>query len=223
MLVGNFSFYPFFTNRQDDRPTQRASPEFEAGTQDGYDFYLRMATVANTNALYYKDSIRLWNEMLDHPNYDEHWKVRNILLHLKNIKTPYLVTGGWYDAEDLYGAIHTYDTLRGNNPKTPAYFVMGPWVHGGWAHTDGDHLGDIDFGAKTSLYYREKIEFPFFKHYLKGAPLDISPVNVFNTGANHWLTASSWPLNGTRKTRLFLLPGGRLGFENRANGAGNPL
>jgi len=25
-------------------------------------------------------------------------------------------------------------------------------VHGGWAITDGDHLGDVQFGAKTSEF-----------------------------------------------------------------------
>jgi predicted acyl esterase len=100
--------------------------------------------------------------MMDHPNYDQHWKDRNVLTHLHDINTAVLVTGGWYDAEDLYGAINTYKTLVKNNPTTPVYFTMGPWVHGGWARGPGDHLGDVDFGGPSGPFYREKIEFAFF-------------------------------------------------------------
>ena len=46
--------------------------------------------------------------------------------------------------------------------------VMGPWYHGGWARSDGDLLGDVRFDAPTARHYREQIELPFFKRYLKG-------------------------------------------------------
>ncbi len=212
MLVANFGFYPGFTNRQDDKPTQRRAPRFDPGTDDGYAFFLRMGSVKNTNTLYYKDTIRLWNEMLDHPNYDQHWKDRNVLTHLHDIKTAVLVTGGWYDAEDLYGAINTYKTLVVKNPKTPVYFAMGPWVHGGWARGNGDHLGDVDFGGPTGPYYREKIEFAFFSHYLKGTDLSLQPVSAFETGANQWKNYNVWPPKEAEERNLYLLPGGRLSF-----------
>ena len=87
-LVANFSFYPGFTNRQDGTPTQRRGGRFVAGTEDGYKFYMDLGPVRNTNDKFYKDTIRLWNEMLDHPDYDQHWKDRNVLTHLTDIKTP---------------------------------------------------------------------------------------------------------------------------------------
>jgi putative CocE/NonD family hydrolase len=213
MLAANFSFYPGFTNRQDDKPTQRRGARFSFGTEDGYQFYLNMGSVKNSNTKYYKDTIRLWNEMLDHPNYDQHWKDRNVLYHLHDIKTPTLVTGGWYDAEDLYGAINTYKTLAKNNPNTPIYFTMGPWVHGGWARGNGDHLGDVDFGGPTGPFYREKIEFAFFSHYLKGTDLDLPKVSTFETGANKWKTYSTWPPKEATDKNLYFLPGGKLSFN----------
>jgi putative CocE/NonD family hydrolase len=213
MLVANFGFYPGFTNRQDDKPTMRRGKEFDAGTEDGYDFFLKMGSMRNSNVKYYKDSIRLWNEMLDHPNYDQHWKERNVLSHLNNIKTATLVTGGWYDAEDLYGAIHTYKVLKEKNPSTPVYFAMGPWVHGGWARGKGDHLGDVDFGGETAPFYREKIEFAFFSHYLKGTPLDLAPVSTFETGKNEWKKFASWPPKEAAEQKLYFLPEGKLSFE----------
>lgn len=214
MLVANFGFYPGFTNRQDDKPTQRRGKGFDAGTEDGYDFFMKMGSVKNSNTKYYKDTIRLWNEMLDHPNYDQHWKDRNVLYHLHDIKTAVLVTGGWYDAEDLYGAINTYKTLVKENPKTPVYFAMGPWVHGGWARGEGDHLGDVGFGGSTGPFYREKIEFAFFSRYLKGtADFDLKPVSTFETGVNEWKTYNTWPPKEAIEKNLYLLPGGKLSFK----------
>jgi putative CocE/NonD family hydrolase len=213
MLVANFGFYPGFTNRQDDKPTQRRAKGFDFGTNDGYKFFLDMGSVKNSNTKYYKDSIRLWNEMLDHPNYDKHWQDRNVLPHLHDIKTAVLVTGGWYDAEDLYGAINTYKTLVAKNPATPVYFAMGPWVHGGWARGNGDHLGDVDFGSATAPYYREHIEFKFFSHYLKGTAIDGLPkVSVFETGSNQWKAYTTWPVKEVKMKNLYLLPGGKLSF-----------
>jgi len=220
MLVANFGFYPSFTNRQDDKPTQRRGSELTYGTQDGYEYYMNMGSVKNSNKpQYYNDTIRLWNEMLDHPNYDQHWKDRNVLPHLHDIKAAVLITGGWYDAEDLYGAINTYKTLAKNNPSAPIYFTMGPWVHGGWARGNGDHLGDVDFGGPTGLFYREKIEFAFFSHYLKGTEGDIPKVSAFETGANQWKTYNSWPPKEAEDKNLYMLPGGKLSFDAPKSGA----
>jgi uncharacterized protein len=130
-----------------------------------------------------------------------------------------LVTGGWYDAEDLYGAINTYKTLVKDNPATPIYFAMGPWVHGGWSRGPGDHLGDIDFGGQNGPYYREKIEFAFFNHYLKGTDTDIPKVSTFETGVNKWKNYDIWPPKEAVEKNLYLLPGGKLSFDAPAASA----
>jgi putative CocE/NonD family hydrolase len=213
-LVANFGFYPGFTNRQDDKPTQRRGGRFSAGTNDGYDFFMKMGPMKNTNAKYYKDTIRLWNELLDHPDYDQHWKDRNVLTHLHDIKTAVLVTGGWYDAEDLYGAINTYKTLVNKNPTNGhVYFAMGPFVHGGWARGPGDHLGDVDFGGPQGPHYRDDIEYKFFSHYLKGTPMALPKVSAFQTGVNKWRSYDVWPPRNTEDKQLYFLPGGKLSFS----------
>ncbi|MDT3402701.1 CocE/NonD family hydrolase [Mucilaginibacter terrae] len=218
-LAANFGFYPGFTNRQDDKPTQRRGARFNpnAGSEDGYNFFLKMGSMRNTNVKYFKDTIRLWNEMMDHPDYDQHWKDRNVLIHLHDIKTATLVTGGWYDAEDLYGAINTYKVLAAKNPNTPIYFAMGPWVHGGWARGTGDHLGDVDFGGETAPFYRDNIEFAFFSHYLKGTPFNMPKVTTFETGVNQWRTYNIWPPAPAKEKNLYFLPGGKLSFTAPAS------
>ena len=77
------------------------------------------------------------------------------------------------------GPYRTFDAIRKFNPETPTTLVEGPWVHGGWARTDGSHLGDVQFSAKTSEYFRETIQFPFFEHYLKGKGEDTSQGSCF--------------------------------------------
>src|ERR1700742_4889796 len=58
MLVANFSFYPFFTNRQDGTPTQRRGFEFNYGTEDGYEFYLKLGSLKHTNdKKWYNDTV----------------------------------------------------------------------------------------------------------------------------------------------------------------------
>ena len=73
-----------------------------------------------------------------HGTYDEFWKSRNIRPHLKNIKPAVMTVGGWFDAENLFGALETYKYIEANNPQTFNMLVMGPWRHGGWARGDGD-------------------------------------------------------------------------------------
>src|SRR5207344_2893836 len=110
-----------------------------------------------------------WNEFVKHHTYDEFWQARVLRPHLKDIKPAVLTVGGWFDAENLFGALETYKNVEKQSPDHPANtIVVGPWVHGGWSGGDGYHLGQVKFNSKTALYYREQIEFPFFEFHLKG-------------------------------------------------------
>ncbi len=91
--------------------------------------------------------------------------------------------------------------------------VEGPWVHGGWARSDGSRLGDVSFGAKTAVFYREQIEAPFFEHYLKDKPWDGLPkAYVFETGTNVWRKYASWPPQNAVKKTLYFQPEGGLAW-----------
>jgi predicted acyl esterase len=72
-------------------------------------------------------------------------------------------------------------------------------------------LGDVRFGDPTGPFYREKIEFAFFSHYLKGNRLSIEKVNTFETGVNQWKNYKTWPPKEAGKN-LYLLPNGKLSF-----------
>ena len=53
---------------------------------------------------------------MKHGNYDDFWKARNLRPHLKNIKPAVMTVGGWFDAENLFGALETYKARRGEQP-----------------------------------------------------------------------------------------------------------
>ena len=81
-----------------------------------------------------------------------------------------------------------------NSPGASNMLVMGPWCHGGWARSEGDRLGDVQFDAKTSGYFRENIEFPFFEFHLKGkGDAKLPEAYVFETGSNQWRQYDAWP------------------------------
>src|SRR5262249_13175500 len=61
---------------------QKPTPLFDHGTQDAYDFYLRMGPLANADAIYFKGEVPFWNEVLKHGTYDDFWKARNLRPHL---------------------------------------------------------------------------------------------------------------------------------------------
>jgi uncharacterized protein len=194
-------------------PTKKEGPKFDHGTPDGYDFFLKLGPLANADPKYFKGSIAFWNEVMKHPNYDEFWQSRNIRQHIKSIKPAVLTVGGWFDAENLFGAVETFKKGEANGPVGGNHLVMGPWSHGSWSSGDGDKLGDLRFGSKTAIYFRDNIELPFFEFHLKGKGEPNYPKAwVFETGANRWRKFDAWPPKGSQSKDLFLHPDGELSY-----------
>jgi putative CocE/NonD family hydrolase len=122
-----------------------------------------------------------------------------------------LTVGGWFDAEDLWGALETYRAIERQSRGIENTLVMGPWRHGGWARQDGERHGDVTFGQKTSLFYREHIEFPFFQRHLKGRNHPAQPEAwVFETGTNTWQKYAAWPPVEAKSQVLWLHAQGKL-------------
>jgi uncharacterized protein len=213
MLDANFGFYSTYFKPFAEPSLPRPSTPFDMGTPNHYEFYLNAGPLANLDKLYLKGSNPLFNDQLYHDTYDDYWKARDLAQHLKNVKCAVLVVGGWYDAEDLAGPYRTFYAVNQYNPETPTTLVEGPWTHGGWARRDGDHLGDIQFNAKTSEYFRKQIQFPFFEYYLKGKGAPLPKAEVFETGSNVWRTYDAWPPRNAAPKTLYFHAGGRLSFD----------
>jgi len=212
MLAANFGFYSAF--KPLDNPTPpKATLGFDFGTQSAYEFYLKLGPLANANARYFHDQSFLWSDQVGHTTYSDYWKARNLAPHMKNIHCAVLTVGGWFDAEDLSGPFKMFRSIEQNDPGIYNGLVEGPWVHGGWAHYDGDHLGSVSFAAKTSLYFRDNIQFPFFEKYLKGKGTeDLPKAYVFETGTNVWRKYSSWPPANAKARVLYFHDQGGLSF-----------
>lgn len=219
-LAANFGFYTSFKPRKDpERPQPRAP--FDYGTQDQYDFYLRMGPLANANERYFHNENVYWDDLLKHPNYDAFWQSRAQAPHMKNVTPAVLWVGGWFDAEDLSGPLKLFYANEKAGPVSPQTLIMGPWPHGGWARQDGDKLGNLNFASKTGEFFREHIQLPFFLANLKGkgnglkaAPDSSVPKAwVFATGTNEWTRFEQWPPKNSTERSLFFGPGGTLSFD----------
>ena len=210
-----FNFLAIFGQPRPE-PTTRWGKRFQHGTPDGYKFFLEyLGPLKNANKKYFKNKIKFWNDIVKHPNYDAFWQARSLPPHLKNIKPAVMVVGGWFDAEDLYGALKNYATIEENSPGAYNTIVMGPWSHGGWARTDGTKLGRVFFtdSPPPSKFYQNEIEFPFFMHFLKGqADPDLPEAYMFETGTNVWRRFDTWPPDSLESKRLYLHEDGKLTF-----------
>ena len=211
-LTQNFGFFYNFAQRAED-PLHEDLKPFNFKTPDAYDFFLRMGPLANSVKLL-KNLGTNWSEFLAHPTYDDYWQARNIRPHLKNVHCAVMTVGGWFDAEDLFGPLETYRWTERLNPGITNVLVMGPWAHGGWGRGDGDKLGDVNFRAKTAEFYRQKIELPFFRRFLKG-DTNYTPAeaHVFETGTHQWRRFDSWPPKQATPRTLYFHAKGALNFN----------
>jgi putative CocE/NonD family hydrolase len=195
-------------------PTDRGAPGFRMPYPDAYRYFLEMGPLENFQKVFRYNN-RFWNWETEHPNYDAFWQARGMEQYYRNIKGPAVLTvGGWYDAEDLWGALHTYKALERQSPGLTNTLVMGPWSHGQWAGDGGERLGAIEFDSRTGDLFREQIQFPFFEHYLRGgADPQLPEAYVFESGANQWHKCPVWPPREARKSTVFLRPKGALSFN----------
>lgn len=217
MIGDAFNFYSSFGQPR-PKPTTVGPKSFTYYTQDKYKFYLETGAIKNFTKLI-GDSILFWNELMNHPNYDEWWKERDARVGCKNVKPAMLTVGGLFDAEDCYGAWRLYEAIEKQSPKTNNKIVMGPWFHGGWSKGDGSYLGNVRFGSKTSLYFQENIEIPFFNYHLKGkGNIDqLAEATIFFTGENNWKNLATWPPKETVNTPIYFNDNSALSFNKSAS------
>lgn len=212
MLSAGFGFYAPFFHMQKNPVLPHPRIPFNWGTPDSYEFYLKAGNVASLDKFMAAPSW-MWDDQWKHDTYDSYWQSRDLSRHMKDIHCAVLVVGGWFDAEDLEGPYRTFYAINKYNSGAKTTLVEGPWVHGGWARGDGETLGDVQFGAKTSVYFREDIQFPFFEHYLKGKGETLPKAIVFETGTNVWRRYNEWPPKGLKPEMLYLHAEGKLSFD----------
>jgi len=194
-LLDNFSFMNYFDMARPGPVEDYEKPVFTSNSKDAYKYFLKMGTIKNTNGPnYYNHQSVIWDEYLQHDTYDAYWKARNIRPHLRNITIPTLVVGGWFDAEDLFGALHTYEAIERQSPVNTNRLVMGPWTHGAWASAEWTKFATHEFGSNTSKYFQDSLETTFFNFYLKDkGSFNAAEATIFETGSNQWKNYATWP------------------------------
>ncbi|HEX4948640.1 MAG TPA: CocE/NonD family hydrolase [Blastocatellia bacterium] len=188
---------------------------FQHDRYDTYDWYLRLGALSKVNENILKGKIPTWNDYVAHPSYDQFWQQRALPTHINKVSVPTLNVIGWFDQEDYYGPMKVYEALEKFDANQQNFVVIGPWNHGGWARSKGDHLGKIQFGSATARHYNYNIQRPFFAQHLKGkGNVKLAEATTFQTGSNEWKAYPVWPpKDGYSARNLYLQADCKLSFN----------
>jgi len=203
-------------------------------SKDQYQFFLDAGPLSNLNKYYQNEKLDdptiqnndkvidfFWEEIKEHPNYDEVWQSKGIIQHLKEVKSHVatMVVGGEFDAEDLYGPLETYKTIEKHNKENYNTLVFGPWSHGQWASSNATNtVGNYYFGDSISINYQKQIETKFFNHFLKGAGdknTGLPEAYVYDSGKKEWNSFDAWPPKNTSKVEMYLGDNQKLTTSNK--------
>ncbi|MGA9590157.1 MAG: CocE/NonD family hydrolase [Salegentibacter sp.] len=192
---------------QKDAPTTESWYKFpEIGTKDQYQFFLDHEPLSTLDEYYAEDN-EFWQQLKEHPNYDQFWQSRGIIQYLDNIKPAVMLVGGLFDAEDLYGPFNIYQKIEKSSDNYNT-IVYGPWSHGDWARpAKRQTVGNIYFGDDISKNYQKNIETEFFNHFLKGSGdknSGLPEAYIFDSGKKEWETFAQWPPKNTKSLTYYL-------------------
>ncbi|GAB4127608.1 MAG: CocE/NonD family hydrolase [Ignavibacteriales bacterium] len=217
-LLLSYNFFSVFGKPRPE-PTKSWVRGYQYDSPDAYNFFLNIGPIKNLNENILNHEIPFWNEVSQHPNYDEFWQSRNTRQHFKNVKPAVMTVGGWFDGENLFGALQTYESVEEKNPNAFNILVMGPWRHGGWSRSDGSEMGDLKFGSNTSEYFKKNLELPFFNYFLKNkGQNNFAEATVFEVGKNTWHKLDNWPVRNADTLKFFMSSKNKLATTNTANG-----
>ncbi len=214
LLLAHSFFFDFF-GRPRHGPSSASPPFPDFGTPDGYEYFLRLGGLADVLAKVEDDSVAYYDSLALHPTWDEWWAARSARPHLTHLRPAMLFVGGWFDTENLWGALNGFAMADTSAPQGDVRLVMGPWHHGQWNTVPGDSLGLMDWGSPTTVFYADSIEVPFFNYYL----LDSQPAPrkwkaaVFETGLDRWHFVDAWPPPNAAPLDVYLRSGGELSYD----------
>jgi uncharacterized protein len=192
--------------------TDRGNARFAFDRYDTFEWYLKLGALSNVNPKYFKGKMPTWNDFVAHPNYDDFWKKQASAPYLKRVSVPTLHVAGWFDQEDFYGPLKTYELLEAHDKNDQNFLVVGPWNHGGWQAGPGDKLGKVTFDSDTGRYFRARVQAPFFARHLKDKGENPPEALMFQTGRNRWVKHERWPPKTAVTRKLYFQANGKLAF-----------
>lgn len=158
----------------------------------------------------------IWQDVTDHPSYDDFWKAVSTREQLDRVSVPVFLVGGWYD-NYVQSDLETFRTLQDRAPVN--HIVVGPWPHNMSLKFPG-----VDFGPDSGAPVR-RYQIEWFRQWLKVRPYGpvaftpdaLPPVRLFVMGINQWRDEQEWPLSRARVTPFYLQSKGQ---ANTAAGDG---
>ncbi|CAN5558968.1 CocE/NonD family hydrolase [soil metagenome] len=189
------------------------------GGYDDYDNFRAIGSAGDWARKSGYDQLPYWQKVVAHPAYDGFWQGQALdkLILTNPSDVPTIWEQGLWDQEDMYGAIHTWQALKGAGKLGNNHLVMGPWRHS-QVNREGRSLGPFQWDGDTAQQFREQMVVPYFNQYLKDGPAVTLPAaTIYNTGENHWDRFADWPLACAKDcpaplTPLYLQATGGLAF-----------
>jgi uncharacterized protein len=189
---------------------------------DDYDMFMNAGSAGELGKQRGLEQVGFWRKVIAHPAYDAFWSDQALDKILANepLKVPTMLVASLWDAEDIYGPIAVYKTIKPKDTNNDmVYLAIGPWHHG-QEIDEASNLGPIKFDSDTGLFFRQHILRQFLAKYLKdeSPKTEIPAVWAFETGTNEWEKLPAWPAGcasgcGVKATPLYLEPGLKLGFS----------
>jgi putative CocE/NonD family hydrolase len=143
-----------------------------------------------------------WRQWLKHLDPDEtYWAPLNLADPIASLNVPSLHITGWWDGQA--GAAEYY-WRAARRSRAARELIIGPWDTAGIRHP-APRVGGFDFGPRSVLELDEEI-LDFLDIHLRGreAQAPRSPVRIFVTGRNEWVTVEDWPARSDGVLRLHL-------------------
>lgn len=206
LLLGNvFAFPVFGTPRPQPTAAPWWLPAFQrvaaADTGADYATLLALGPLSTLSTQWFPQD-QWWQAHRLHPNYDAFWQARSLLPHLRSVRVPSLVVGGWFDAENLWGALHAHRALQSVD-TAPVTLVMGPFAHRAWSARDSGATthGALVYADAPAQRFQSEVQAPFFRATLKrAAARPLRPgAHVYDTGRGGWTHLAAWPARGRRQ------------------------
>ena len=216
----NFDYY------YSEEAAREDAGELWRGNYDEYETFLQAGSAGNFVREWGLDQLPAVQRLREHQAYDSYWQAQALetILPQHPQTVPTLWVASQWDQEDIYGAVAAFEAVHPHDPRGVDHLIIGPWRHEGWMD-DGSHLGPIRFDSDTALWFRTSVLLPFLNQHLRDGPdANIPTVLAFQTGTNRWQRLNAWPQSCLRgcpfsSSRLYLLPGGALGFHPPAGGS----
>lgn len=145
------------------------------------------------------NAVSVWTS---HPAYDDYWRGQDASLHYREVETPAVHIGGYWDifAQPTIDGFTGYQTRGSGKARGNQKLILGPWTHGVLM----EKAGELTFPGAKKPPGDVANQWRWFDHWLKDAPNGvealpavtyyvIGDVSDANAPGNVWRTAKAWP------------------------------